>query len=67
MTSVTGEDGGRVAETCANWHRYTFFPSRGSCQACGVQWQNCEVGGKYRCPHWTAHPTNTTSGSKDNG
>lgn len=34
-----------VARNCANWND-------GRCESCGVQWQDCEVGPDFKCPHF---------------
>lgn len=36
----------KVALNCANW-------KEGRCEHCGVQHQYFEVGGEYKCPHFT--------------
>jgi hypothetical protein len=39
-----------VALNCANW-------KDGRCESCGAQWQDMEVSGDFKCPHFTRRAT----------
>lgn len=39
----------RISQNCANW-------SDGICNSCGAQWQGCEVGPDFECPHFRKRP-----------
>lgn len=43
--SVEDFDSSRIARNCDNW-------IAGTCQVCGVQWQNCEVHWSFNCPRF---------------
>lgn len=46
----------RVARNCTNWRSADrpAYPGQGFCDACGAQWQNCEVNADFKCPHFSA-------------